>query len=71
MLLANISAAQHIAVHLPEQALLRRHDNPIDRRLVSGYPSAFKRRLTLLCRTHSWLVLSASVIRWTPLLQVL
>ncbi|KAJ7228625.1 SSD1 protein [Mycena pura] len=33
MLLTNIAVAQHIAVHLPEQALLRRHDNPIDRRL--------------------------------------
>jgi protein SSD1 len=33
MLLANIAAAQHIAVHLPEQALLRRHDSPIERRL--------------------------------------
>jgi protein SSD1 len=33
MLLANTAVAQHIAVHLPEQALLRRHDNPIERRL--------------------------------------
>ncbi|KAJ7638869.1 SSD1 protein [Roridomyces roridus] len=33
MLLTNIAVAQHIAVHLPEQALLRRHDNPIERRL--------------------------------------
>ncbi|TRM67780.1 hypothetical protein BD626DRAFT_396015 [Schizophyllum amplum] len=33
MLLTNISVAQHIAVHLPEQALLRRHDTPIERRL--------------------------------------
>lgn len=33
MLLANISVAQHIAVHLPEQALLRRHDGPLERRL--------------------------------------
>ncbi len=36
MLLANVSVAQHIAVHLPEQALLRRHDSPLERRLVSG-----------------------------------
>ncbi|KAJ7179085.1 SSD1 protein [Mycena filopes] len=35
MLLTNIAVAQHIAVHLPEQALLRRHDNPIERRLVA------------------------------------
>jgi len=34
MLLSNISIAQHIAVHLPEQALLRRHDIPLERRLV-------------------------------------
>ncbi|KAI6119293.1 SSD1 protein [Pisolithus croceorrhizus] len=33
MLLANIAVAQRIAVHLPEQALLRRHDTPIERRL--------------------------------------
>ncbi|KIY49261.1 RNB-domain-containing protein [Fistulina hepatica ATCC 64428] len=33
MLLANIAVAQNLAVHLPEQALLRRHDNPIERRL--------------------------------------
>jgi protein SSD1 len=46
MLLANIAVAQQVAVHLPEQALLRRHDSPIDRRLQafalragnSGFP---------------------------------
>lgn len=35
MLLANIAVAQRIAVHLPEQALLRRHDTPIERRLTA------------------------------------
>jgi protein SSD1 len=35
MLLTNITVAQRIAVHLPEQALLRRHDTPLERRLVS------------------------------------
>jgi protein SSD1 len=35
MLLTNIAVAQHVAVHLPEQALLRRHDSPLERRLVS------------------------------------
>ncbi|KAJ7908305.1 SSD1 protein [Mycena leptocephala] len=35
MLLTNIAVAQHIAVNLPEQALLRRHDNPIERRLIA------------------------------------
>lgn len=34
MLATNIAVAQHIAVHLPEQALLRRHDHPLERRLV-------------------------------------
>jgi protein SSD1 len=33
MLLTNTAIAQRIAVHLPEQALLRRHDSPIERRL--------------------------------------
>jgi len=40
MLLSNIAVAQQIAAHLPEQALLRRHDNPIERRLVSMSVSA-------------------------------
>lgn len=34
MLLANLSVAGKIAAGLPEQALLRRHEPPIDRRLV-------------------------------------
>ncbi|KAF8351411.1 SSD1 protein [Amanita rubescens] len=33
MLLANTAVAQHIAVYLPEQALLRRHDVPLERRI--------------------------------------
>ncbi|PFH52769.1 hypothetical protein AMATHDRAFT_56203 [Amanita thiersii Skay4041] len=33
MLLTNITVAQHIAVYLPEQALLRRHDSPLERRI--------------------------------------
>jgi protein SSD1 len=36
MLQANIAVAQQIAVHVPEQALLRRHEQPIERRLVSN-----------------------------------
>jgi protein SSD1 len=35
MILANTAVAQQIAAHLPEQALLRRHEEPIERRLVS------------------------------------
>lgn len=38
MLATNIAVAQHIAVHLPEQALLRRHDHPLERRLVRKFP---------------------------------
>ncbi|KAG5638203.1 hypothetical protein H0H81_001300 [Sphagnurus paluster] len=34
MLLSNIAVAQQIAANLPEQALLRRHDTPIERRLA-------------------------------------
>ena len=37
MLLANISVAQFIAFGLPEQSLLRRHEAPIERRIV-GHP---------------------------------
>ncbi|OZJ02681.1 hypothetical protein BZG36_04053 [Bifiguratus adelaidae] len=33
LLLANISVAQRISSHFPEQALLRRHPGPLDRRL--------------------------------------
>ncbi|KAH7887691.1 SSD1 protein [Phlebopus sp. FC_14] len=33
MVMTNIAIAQRVAVHLPEQALLRRHDTPIERRL--------------------------------------
>jgi protein SSD1 len=36
MLLANTSVALLIASALPEQALLRRHEPPIDRRIVSA-----------------------------------
>jgi len=43
MLLANMSVAQQVALHLPEQALLRRHEDPIDRRLI-----AFKERAARL-----------------------
>ena len=34
MLLANTAVAQKIAAGLPEQALLRRHEGPIERRMV-------------------------------------
>jgi hypothetical protein len=38
MIMTNVAVAQHVAVHLPEQALLRRHDVPIERRLVCRLP---------------------------------
>jgi len=34
MLLTNITVAQQIALNLPEQALLRRHEEPLERRVV-------------------------------------
>jgi protein SSD1 len=36
LLLANISVAQKISSRLPEQALLRRHASPVDRKIVSA-----------------------------------
>jgi len=35
MLLTNQAVAQHVAFSLPEQALLRRHEEPVERRLTS------------------------------------
>lgn len=43
MLQANIAVAQQISVHVPEQALLRRHEQPIERRLVSSLLPPFAR----------------------------
>ena len=40
MLLANTSVAQTIAFGLPEQSLLRRHEAPIERRVVSHFEIA-------------------------------
>jgi protein SSD1 len=47
MLLTNFAVAQQIAVALPEQALLRRHDEPLERRLVSTYVPPFICMLTV------------------------
>ena len=47
MLLTNIAVAQQIAVVLPEQALLRRHDAPIDRRLVGLSGITYSLKLTI------------------------
>jgi protein SSD1 len=55
MLLSNTAVAQHIAVHLPEQALLRRHDTPIDRRLVR---LIFHLRIPISYILHRTLLLS-------------
>lgn len=42
MLLTNFAVAQQIAVNLPEQALLRRHDEPLERRLVAFQERALR-----------------------------
>jgi len=47
MLLTNIAVAQQIAVALPEQALLRRHDAPIDRRLVGPNGNTYSPKLII------------------------
>lgn len=44
MLLTNIAVAEQVAVNFPEQALLRRHDNPLERRLVRDDFPIRKRR---------------------------
>lgn len=60
MLLANTAVAQHIAVYLPEQALLRRHDVPLERRIVCRITSIhFLTELWIenICRTcpEAWI----------------
>lgn len=42
MLLANFSAATMVAANLPEQALLRRHEAPIERR-IEGFTAKAER----------------------------
>ena len=42
MLLTNTAVAQQIAHHLPEQALLRRHESPIERR-INGFKERAER----------------------------
>ena len=53
MLLTNIAVAQQIAVALPEQALLRRHDAPIDRRLVSLTTTSYVRQTNVITELAS------------------
>ena len=38
MLLTNVAVAEQVAVNFPEQALLRRNDAPLERRLVRDRP---------------------------------
>jgi protein SSD1 len=47
MLLTNIAVAQQVAVALPEQALLRRHDAPSDRRLVGPSGTTWSPKLII------------------------
>lgn len=66
MLLTNVAVAQQIAVHFSEQALLRRHDPPIERRLVSLYNLTV--RWSVLINNDRLLSSSARrdlVTRWT------
>lgn len=69
MLLTNTAVAQRIAVHLPEQALLRRHDTPLERRLVGlSYIYDLTPAITLY-RTFSPNVPGDLVLMWiSPLL---
>ncbi|KAL7414362.1 hypothetical protein BDY24DRAFT_36922 [Mrakia frigida] len=47
MLLANFSAATMVAANLPEQALLRRHEAPIDRRIEGFVAKAARLNFTV------------------------
>ena len=68
MLLANFAVAQQIAVNLPEQALLRRHEEPIDRRIVSRGPFIKPLNHTnKINRSLSKNVQGALGTRWTSL----
>lgn len=67
MLLTNIAVAQHVAVHLPEQALLRRHDTPIERRLVRLHTYPVICILMSYLRLHSSTALSVSDTMLTSL----
>jgi exoribonuclease R len=71
MLLTNISAAQFIAVNLPEQALLRRHDSPIERRLVCRRAHWYLKHTDLSYRKALRNVHRKAALRWmSPMLGV-
>lgn len=71
MLLSNIAVAQHIAVNLPEQALLRRHDTPLERRLVSLFKHTFHLTILMSYRIPSLNVLLAWDTKWMSRQRVL
>ena len=71
MLLTNVAVAEQVAVNFPEQALLRRHDAPLERRLVCRGPPLCKQFTDPLRRKDSRNERKASDIISTSLLQVL
>jgi protein SSD1 len=70
MILTNIAVAEQTAVNFPEQALLRRHDTPIERRLVRIYhPPGSLILISVVFRKHLWNARRVSVTRSTSLRQ--
>ncbi|KAJ8489315.1 hypothetical protein ONZ45_g13638 [Pleurotus djamor] len=63
MLAANIAVAQHIAVHLPEQAMLRRHDIPLERRLKTFVERAARLGYTMDTSSSSALMRSFEAVK--------
>ena len=70
MLLTNTAVAEQVAVNFPEQALLRRHDTPLERRLVRDDPPVRKQRTDPSHRKDSRNERKVSGTRSTPLLRV-
>ena len=70
MLLTNIAVAEQVAVNFPEQALLRRHDTPLERRLVRNDPSVRKQCTDPRYRKDSRNEPKVSGTKSTPLLRV-
>ncbi|KAH9938167.1 uncharacterized protein B0H18DRAFT_965883 [Fomitopsis serialis] len=62
MLLTNTAVAQQVAVHFTEQALLRRHDAPIERRLTAFVERAARMGLKMDVSTPAALMRSLETI---------
>ena len=70
MLLTNVAVAEQVAVNFPEQALLRRNDLPLERRLVRDHSAALVQCADPSHRKDSRNEQRASDIRSTSLLRV-